>query len=489
MATPSENTAGARLLTLARTALGTLQPAEARLIHGAASEQDVVCGTDLPWISATDNVDADAARWGAERSVRAEVIRWLCVDQDASALVDPKGIRLHGARILGQLDLGHIAIPFPVELHRCRLAEGCRLVGFHAGRLVLEGSWTGPITADGAEIKQSLYLSHGFRCDGTVSLVMVQIGATLVCEGACFSAPGDVALYADGVSVAGDLLLRADTDEAGKFRPFQAEGKISLIGAKIGGDVDCTDARLVNPGGEAINLQRTAIGGALVFSSDTKTAPVPFKTEGKIDLEFASARVFVSPETCWPGAGELVLNGFSYSGLDDAKDAATQLRWLRLDTTNPPPTQPYSQLSKVLLDSGDADGSKLVLKAKERALTKGWMKLVKAPIGYGYNPGRAVWGLVLLTALGAFLFRHYAGQMIYSGDAAAHMPHFQPLAYSFENTFPLVKLGQVDKWQPNPDVSGLAHYLRWIVWGQTVLGWIFATLFVAAVSGIVQHGD
>jgi hypothetical protein len=63
-----------------------------------------------------------------------------------------------------------------------------------------------------------------------------------------------------------------------------------------------------------------------------------------------------------------------------------------------------------------------------------------------------------------------------------YYPRFQPLIFSFKNTFPLVKLGQADKWQPNPK-SGL----RWVVWIQILLGWRLATLFVAGVTGLVQH--
>jgi hypothetical protein len=75
---------------------------------------------------------------------------------------------------------------------------------------------------------------------------------------------------------------------------------------------------------------------------------------------------------------------------------------------------------------------------------------------------------------------------------------FQPFSFSLENTFPLVKLGQADKWQPNPGVYvdgplrfiawfGSTTFVRWFIWIQIVLGWLFTTLFLAAVSGIVQH--
>jgi len=63
----------------------------------------------------------------------------------------------------------------------------------------------------------------------------------------------------------------------------------------------------------------------------------------------------------------------------------------------------------------------------------------------------------------------------------AHYPKFQPVIYSLENTFPLVKLGQGDKWRP------LKTGPRWVVWLQILLGWLLATLFVAGIAGVVQH--
>jgi hypothetical protein len=68
--------------------------------------------------------------------------------------------------------------------------------------------------------------------------------------------------------------------------------------------------------------------------------------------------------------------------------------------------------------------------------------------------------------------------------------HFHALAYSAENTFPLVKLGQIDKWAPNPNERRFFSWggsLRWFQWGQVVIGWILATFFVAGVTGVVSR--
>ena len=77
----------------------------------------------------------------------------------------------------------------------------------------------------------------------------------------------------------------------------------------------------------------------------------------------------------------------------------------------------------------------------------------------------------------------------------APLRHYEPLspvAFSIENSLPLVKLGQIDYWGPDPSPRATTSTLHWgrLLFGfqrlQVLFGWILATLFVAAVTGIVQ---
>jgi hypothetical protein len=136
---------------------------------------------------------------------------------------------------------------------------------------------------------------------------------------------------------------------------------------------------------------------------------------------------------------------------------------------------------------------------EKKLSSKDWTRGLRALIGYGYEPGKAIWLLLVLWLLGAGLC-WYSGTQgvivptdkeVYSHFDSRHelpgyYPGFQPLIFSLENTFPLVKLGQAEKWQPDPRPT-LGLIMRWFVWIQVVLGWLFATLFGAAVLGIVQH--
>jgi hypothetical protein len=196
-------------------------------------------------------------------------------------------------------------------------------------------------------------------------------------------------------------------------------------------------------------------------------------------------------------------------------DGKTRLRWLRLDTaTNG--TQPYKQLAKVLQERGDTESAKLVLEALEEKLARfnelaahegdflplHWFRFpaywLRRMIGFGYRPGRAAWALMLLWLVGSVSYwrgdqarmmiptdKDASQTFVTTGKAPPHYPTFSAPIYSLENTFPLVKLGQVDKWQLDPSTE-LARTLQWLIWLQNILGWFLTTLFVAAVSGIVQ---
>jgi hypothetical protein len=66
-------------------------------------------------------------------------------------------------------------------------------------------------------------------------------------------------------------------------------------------------------------------------------------------------------------------------------------------------------------------------------------------------------------------------------------PRFQPFVYSLENSLPLVKLGQDDRWAPDPGFQSWGHMLvywllMWSRWILILMGWLQATVLAAAVS-------
>jgi len=490
-----------KMEALARDHFGDLYPAEKKMVCAAVTPEIAVCG---PSDDKTDssNDPKFSENWGHERDVRAQVIRWLCVDREAKLLVDPRGIQLLGARITDSLDLAFADVPFSIALIRCRLTEPANLHSFQILALDMGGSWTGPINANSAVVKRDVFFRRGFRADGEVLLSGAQIAGDLEFSGGSVVNKQGGAINADYVSVGGAIMLQSGTELVrGATTPFRAEGAVRLLGATVGGDVVCDGGEFINPGGTAIELERAVVKGAVFFRHK-------FRCDGLIDLRDCAANRFVDDPAAWPARGKLLLDGFAYNSITP-NDVSKRLDWLDLDTSGSP--QPYRQLAKVLQDSGNTAGATLVLKTMEAKLAakNDWppFRLLKSSVGYGYNPENAIWGLLLVTGFGWLLYWRCRrmGVMVPTDKDAEPHPPFNPFVYSLENTFPLVKLGQTAKWQPNPERepppsspagtrmqrfrrwTKSARFIRVFIWIQILLGWVLATLFVAGLSGIVHH--
>jgi hypothetical protein len=127
------------LVQLAVPVFGQLSPFEAAVLLGVRTG---LCASASPSSGWDDPVNdpAKAADWGVARQIRAELIRWLCVDNIAKDLVDPHGIQVFGASIVGLLDLSWVVVPFGIMLLRCRIAQQALMRSSNLAHLSLEGS-------------------------------------------------------------------------------------------------------------------------------------------------------------------------------------------------------------------------------------------------------------------------------------------------------------------------------------------------------------
>jgi hypothetical protein len=504
MVTPSQQKAAVQLETLARAEFADLDayPKEVSLLLAVTTGNWAgpypytnPSTSDRPEFSESGNTKMGLDPWGSDREVRADLIRWLCVNRDAKALVDPQGLQLSGARLTGELNLDYVDIPLPVCLCFCRLTDAVSLIGCQVPGLSLMGSWTRDITAEAANIRTSLELNFGFRADGMVSIMGAHIGRDLACEAGTFLNRHAVALYADRIVVGGSVHLRADRVHRHRPTPCHVEGAVRLHGASIGGDLSFAGGHFANPCGanlgRAIHLGPAVVKGTIFFRAGygPKAGTNPkFEASGIIDLRGAVCSNLADERDGWPEPGHLWLDGFVYDRFrheppqDCPVDAENRLKWLKLDATGTS-TQAYRQLARVLQDSGDPSGATQVLEAMEAELARKHdlfpVRWLKWTIGFGYRPQNAVWGLLVVWVLGALLYSYGDQRRMFvpsDKDAALYFhsrlttpdyyPSFSPLIFSLENTFPLVKLGQAEKWMPDQSGVGLAHILRWGVWIQ-----------------------
>ncbi|MCZ6652272.1 MAG: hypothetical protein O7D91_04515 [Planctomycetota bacterium] len=215
-----------------------------------------------------DGDPAEADKWNKKRVLPANRIEWLCTDPEAVKAVTHRGVQVKGARIDGALDLSYAKIGFPLSIKHSAIPRGMGMLRCHLYALFLDGTHTGPITADGLRVEHDLHMREGFHATGEVRLLGATIGGTLDCSKSDFSNPNEKALSADGIDVKGGIFLRNE---------FKAEGEVRLLGASIGSDLDCDKGHFSNPDGHALSADGIDVKGDIFLRNE-------FKAEGAVRL-------------------------------------------------------------------------------------------------------------------------------------------------------------------------------------------------------------
>ena len=421
--------ASSRLVALAAAQFPNLTKAERTLLefadikNRAAGDFAVAGPSGVPNDSMNDPVQAD--KWDHQREVRAESIRWLCVDPEASRMVDPRGIRLLGARVTGKLDLSHVKVPFSIAMIRCSIPERMNFDSAEIPKLDLHASSTGEIFAPSINVLGDADIgwdSHDyggpFRASGEVDLNNSHIGGSLTFGTGKFHSSA-AALEYGSLRAAVDISGATVNGSVAMCCSFEAQGMVVLQTTTVGQGLQCMAGHFNNPGGVALNALAARIGGDVFLSElDWERYGGQFEADGSVDftsahvggffyvhqarfkgatgamhglnaseievagsmlwqgveLENGAALVlggakvngFLDDEQSWPKPGNLFLDGFVYTALGPPVDAASRLRWLALQPPGFRP-QPYRQLAKFLADNGDETGATQVLIAKDDA--------------------------------------------------------------------------------------------------------------------------
>ena len=308
-----------------------------------------------------------------------------------------------------------------------------------------------------ANIALGVVLGPQFRAEGEVRIQAARIGTVFQCENATFSNPPHAGIRASGYALtAGDIAVN------GRFAlgsGFRAEGEVFLIGAQIGGDLDCGGGQFNNPpiantptAGRALSAHRINVKGNVYiragFSSRGEVNFTGASIEGNLEGTFAEFRGELNLESAtvkgalmlsdvvdpkglqltltnasvgaladerasWPPLGNLLLDGFVYERFSGPapKDHKSRLNWLALQKPFLP--RPYRQVAKVLREEGEDAGSVEILYELERRVrareTRWWRTYFADPalrwtVGYGYYPTRAFWWLAGLILVGFALY-------------------------------------------------------------------------------------
>ncbi|NUQ51331.1 MAG: hypothetical protein HUU19_01385 [Phycisphaerales bacterium] len=328
------------LIRLAMERFGNLWPAEAKMLR-AAAEGTTANVADQPGDETLTRESAWGCweQWGEHRKIRAEVLRWVLVDDEAAGLVHEQGMNLQDALVEGRIELVGGGVRKPLVLVRVAAPEGMNLRYSRLSLMALRGCAVGHVLGEGMVALQSVLLRE-CRFDHGLRVVAAEIHGELDCAGSLFAAPTNSdaggAISADGIRVAGtvrmcegfsarggvrlnrarvgrNLFCQGGTFSANDDDPpalgcvgIRIEGSLSLAGgaavsgrlvlssARIGNDLNAREATFENSGGEAL----LAIG---------------LEVQGSVYLERSAAR----GECCFRGArigGDFVLAGATLSG-------------------------------------------------------------------------------------------------------------------------------------------------------------------------------
>lgn len=144
------------------------------------------------------------------------------------------------------------------------------------------------LDTDGLCCEGEVFLNEGFRADGPVSLRGASIKNELNCTDATFSNPGGYALFADGMTTPGMVFLDK------KFRAF---GEVRFARANVGRQLVCSGGRFDNQHGIALDLTGLVTAGDVLLNG-CKTGEGRFHSTGRVllrganitrDLDFSEA--------------------------------------------------------------------------------------------------------------------------------------------------------------------------------------------------------
>jgi hypothetical protein len=287
-----------------------------------------------------------------ERTVRASLLEALCSSENAE--IQRRGIHLRGAFVEGQIDLRWAEIRCPVRFERCRFLEKVLLSHARAKMLAFDhcflerglvathidtmGDVTlvgaicrGPVglrgasiggdlncgetnlqvdegaalDAHGIQIAGAVNVSDGFSATGPVNFEKARIAQDLRCSGGGFTSKSGTALSAFSADITGDVFLNVATDKGeaivdADHNPlrFQADGEVRLLGATIGGDLNCRGGLFRNAGRDALTADylRVANSAFLNVATDAKGEaivdadhnPLRFQADGQVRLPGAT---------------------------------------------------------------------------------------------------------------------------------------------------------------------------------------------------------
>ncbi|HEX6354920.1 hypothetical protein [Actinophytocola sp.] len=278
----------------------------------------------------TDHESAltDAACGGTELvcadrvPIRAALIRELLLGRRGE--LDPRGVRLRGARVVGALELDYVTAKVGLDLVDCDIEEPVDLTQAALPRLVLVRSRLAGLRAAGVRISGDLLLDEativGTEKTGAVRLLSAHVGRALSLDGVEVRNDFGSALHADRMQVDGIVLLR-DARLSGEGR----KGAVRMVGAHLKGELNMSRTDIRNDTGPALDAATLTVDSTMFLDQVTVSGHgdmgairvVGARIGGRISLDGADIRNTSGPALGAEGAhvgGDLLVHGARFSG-------------------------------------------------------------------------------------------------------------------------------------------------------------------------------
>lgn len=235
---------------------------ELRVWHAARTGSLVDGRVGDPDIDSVEN----GSNWTLERTLRAELlVQMLIAGMEPSQPV-VRGIRVQGARIVGEFDLDEATLQCPLAITDSYFDNALKLRDASAASVLLVGSCVPGFHAYHLTTRGDVDLSNALILNGEVDLRFAHIGGALLCQGAHMTNTDGPALNGSGAVVANGVYMG---------KGFAAQGEVQLNGAHIG-PFDCDGGRFTRVNGVALSVNAATIEG--MFCRDG------FVAEGEVQL-------------------------------------------------------------------------------------------------------------------------------------------------------------------------------------------------------------
>ena len=385
-----------------------------------------IAGTSAVY-SDPSNDPAHADTWSADRNIRADLIQWLLVDRRAIELEHLIGIRVLGARIMGELKLGYVHAPVPLVLRKCSIPAEIELAYAELPGLSLKGSSTDEIYAPGIKVDGLLEMGEGFHAAGVVFMSGATIDGEADFGGGHFSHSRGTPRGWGGVWSSFPNNDPALVITYAQFRGpvwmccgFESQGATLLFNSSFAGDLFFFGSRFVGSKGYALGFEEAEITGDVNFTDASMGINPPHPSEFKGIVDFATAKFggnmdftgtrftgapsephglyatltnikggmfwrnvaltndaflnlggaqvgyLIDDAQSWPKPGKLNIGGLKYQGLGLPDDVLSRLHWVGLNAPLNP--QPYDQLAKFYRSIGSNSQADQVLIARDEML-------------------------------------------------------------------------------------------------------------------------